>query len=79
MFRQPSSLHPDSRPYRVFYVDSRSWPKTRKERTSGTLTDREIKHYAMKGLVVSITIVVMGIILIVTAILCPDFWSNALS
>jgi len=76
VYRQPRSLHPDSRPYRAFYVDSRRWPKTKKE-NSGKLTDREIRHYAMRGLIVGTVIVVMGIALIVTGILYPDFWSTA--
>ena len=63
LWRRPDSLRPNSLLYRYLYVDWHTWPRGRRE-NSGKLTDRQIRYYALTGVLGGIVLIVVGLTLV---------------
>ncbi len=62
IWRQPHSLHPNSKIYRYLLLDWQTWP--RKKSRAEELTDEQIKYYGVRGLLAGALLVIVGIVLL---------------
>lgn len=64
IWRDPSALNPGSVMYRFFYVRWRAWHQGERKNNKKRLTDAQIKHYAIRGIVIGIVLVVIGFVMV---------------
>lgn len=60
LWKQPASLHGDSKIYRYLVIDWQTWPR---RRNAEKLTEKQIKYYGMRGLLAGLLSIIIGLIL----------------
>lgn len=64
LWRRPASLHPNSLMYRWIYLSWLAWQRG-KLKNIPKLTEKQIRHYAIRVVVMGIIVVIMAIMAIV--------------
>lgn len=64
VWRKPGALSPDSVMYRFFYVRWHAWHQGKRGGNNRKLADNQIRYYAIRGIVVGIALVIVGLVMV---------------